>query len=76
VKLKINLINCEETLLHEIGTTALKQADVAVTYAMAICSTESESVDWARVNKAIMMRWSKGGLDRIKKMAWKKVHAK
>lgn len=44
------------------------QNQIAKTYALALRS--SYETDWARVNAAIIERWSKSGLLRIKNMAW------
>ena len=67
--MRIELICTTETLLREIASGAT-QADVASTYGLALCS--SAETDWARVNEAIIKRWSKSGLQRIKTMAWKR----
>ncbi len=64
----VELFNCTSTLLHEIEVLKLKQKDVAMTYALALRS--SAPTDWRTINTAIIDRWSKSGLDRIKKMAW------
>ena len=64
----IELANCTNTLLAEIGDKQCKQKDIAKTYALAINS--SESTDWKAVNLAIIDRWSRSGLERIKSMAW------
>lgn len=57
----------ESTIENEIAQGAT-QAQVAETYALALRS--SYRTDWARVNAAIVGRWSVAGLDRIKKLAW------
>lgn len=44
------------------------QKQIAQTYALALRS--SWPTDWARINKAIMERWSAAGLKRIKELAW------
>lgn len=63
------LTNITSTILREIATPQLKQADVAKTYALAIKS--SEKIDWSAINQAIITRWSRSGLNRVKKMAWR-----
>ncbi len=68
-RLQIELRNCQGVLLEEIANKQIKQKDIALTYAMSIVS--SESVDFEVVNAAIIDRWSKSGLNRIKNMAWK-----
>ena len=67
--MKIELSNCTSTLLHEIAIKECKRNTIANTYALAIMS--SEVTDWGKVNKAIIDRWSKSGLEHIKKRAWK-----
>ena len=63
------LCNCTNVLLNEISNKELKQKDVALTYMLAIRS--SDKTDWKLVNEAIIKRWSVAGLKRIKDMAWK-----
>ncbi len=65
--MRIVMTDCQETILREIATPSLKQLDVAQSYALTMES--GEQVDWAKINKAIMDRWSKSGLIRIKEMA-------
>jgi len=64
----LELANCEQILLDEIADKAMRQKDVAQSYALAILS--SEKPDWIVVNRAIIGRWSHSGLQRIKRMAW------
>ena len=59
---------CTATLLREIDTVELHQRDIAKTYALAMKS--SEKTDWAKVNEAIIKRWSVSELNHIKAMAW------
>ena len=60
-----------KTLLVEISLPEMKQPDIALTYALALRS--SAHVDWSAVNRAIIERWSVSGLERIKKLAWKRL---
>jgi len=46
----------------------MRQKDIAQTYALALKS--SDTTDWAKVNAAIIKRWSRSGLKRIKHLAW------
>lgn len=71
--MKMELCNCTETLLTEIANKKLLQEDIALTYAFALES--SEKPDWRAVNLAIMTRWSRSGLERVKRMAWQRVSA-
>lgn len=68
--MRIELCSCTEVLLQEIADKKFSQKHVALTYAMAIASSEMK--DWKAVNDAIIKRWSFSGLERIKQMAWKK----
>ena len=67
--MRVELACCESVLLNEIADPAMKRADVALTYAMALRSSEAGIVDWAQVNKAIMERWSKSSLTWTKERA-------
>ena len=63
----LELAACTDTLLHEIAQGAPRRA-VAQTYRLAMAS--SHQTDWARVNAAIVQRWSVSGLQWIKQQAW------
>lgn len=64
----LELTNCTNMLLDEISNKKFKQKDISQTYALSLRS--SFPTNWKKVNQAIINRWSKSGLDRIKKMAW------
>lgn len=64
---------CVESVIENEIAQKCTQAEIAQTYAMALVS--NWKTDWARVNKAIMDRWSKAGLIRIKTLAWKIVES-
>jgi hypothetical protein len=70
MNIKIEMADCENQLLREIADKQFKRRDVAQTYWYAMNS--SEKTDWAKVNAAIIERWSKSGLEWIKKQAWTK----
>lgn len=70
VQLRFELLCCQDVLLREIADDAMQQTDVAKTYCLALMSSEVEKIDWAAVNQAIMKRWSKTCLKKIKNMAW------
>lgn len=65
--MRLELMDCERTLLTEIADAAMKRRDVAQTYHLAMQSREK--VDWSAVNRAIMARWSAAGLTWIKGQA-------
>jgi hypothetical protein len=57
-----------------------KRLDVIAPYALAIfesqhCSPPLSVTDWGRVNRAIIACWSIGGLQFIKREAWKRAAA-
>ena len=65
---RIIMADCENVILRELQDKQFKQRDIAQSYALAMAS--GEDIDWQRVNKAIIERWSKSGLTRVKEMAW------
>jgi hypothetical protein len=67
---RIELAACESVLLQEIGDKRMKRRDVAQTYALALKSSERDSIDWGKVNRAIIARWSMHALTWIKERAW------
>ena len=67
----IELADCERTLLREIAMKESHQRDIALTYALAMRSSECDRIDWRKVNLAIIKRWSRAGLERVKAMAHK-----
>ncbi len=64
----VELMCCDEVMLQEISDPKCKRLDIAKTYALALRS--SYPTDFAKVNKAIIERWSLSALDYITKMAW------
>jgi len=60
----------EGIMLREIADPQMKRLDIAKTYALTLRSSEYNAVDWARVNQAIVDRWSPYALEYIKKLAW------
>ena len=59
----------ENQILREIeeGHT---QKSIALTYAFCIRDHQNV-VDWPKINRSIISRWSRSGLKRVKQMAWK-----
>ena len=66
--MRMELAGCTQMLLDEIARKEFKRKDIAKTYALALRS--SEQTDWARVNAAIVARWSQSALVWIKEQAW------
>lgn len=58
----------ESVIMYEVADKSMTQKDVAQSYSLAMDS--GESIDWAKVNAAIVTRWSVSGLNRVKNMAW------
>lgn len=77
-RLSVALVDVEAQLLREISDPRMKRDDVALTYAFAIRQAQElgESIDYARVNGAIMERWSMAALKYIKERAWKYVEGR
>ena len=69
--MKIELINCEAALLTEIAEPESTRDDVASTYGLALRSSEHETMDWQKINRAILDRWSAAALQYVKRLAWK-----
>ena len=67
----VELADCENTILREIADKQFKRRSVALTYALALRSSERDRIDWRKVNEAIIARWSRSALEWIKKEAWK-----
>ena len=73
-EMRVELCCCTDVLLREVKEKVCTQKSLALTYALAIQSSESK--DWRTINDAIITRWSRGGLERIKKMAWALIETK
>lgn len=70
MKMSVVLANPEQMLLQEIEDKRCKRFDVAWTYALAIRSPFGKEVNWPKVNRAIIDRWSIHALRWIKNKAW------
>ena len=66
--MRVELVNTTRLIMQEIADKRVKRRSVAMTYALALRS--SEKTDWPKVNRAIIDRWSRSALDWIKKQAW------
>lgn len=69
---RVELACCEMVLMGEIGDKHFTRKHIAQTYALALRSQEAREglIDWGKVNRAIMERWSPNALGWIKKQAW------
>ena len=65
VKMEIELMFCEETILQEIADKNFTRDSIAITY--VFCMDSSEKVDFAKINKAIITQRSRNALKYIKK---------
>jgi hypothetical protein len=61
--------NPTNTILREIAMPEMTQKSLAKMYAMLL--KQRDEVEWALVNHAIIDRWSRKGLERIKTAAWR-----
>lgn len=69
--LKISMADPQRVILEEIADKRFKQKSVALTYAFCIRQDgDTDAIDWRKINRAIIDRWSRSGLDRVKKRAW------
>ena len=66
---KIEMLDCQDTILNEIQHNECKRKDIALTY--YLCMKSSENIDWGVINRAIIRRWSFSGLGYIKELAHK-----
>jgi len=69
------LTNLQFVILNELSKKEIHQHDIAITYSLALKSEECDNLDWGKINNAIIERWSRSGLERIKKQAWKMLAA-
>ena len=73
-EMTIELVDCERVLLDYIADKEFDRKAVALTYRLAIMSSERPTINWEKVNKAIIERWSLSALKFIKNKAWKGVN--
>ena len=69
----VEMVDVEGQLLREIADKRMTRDDVKLTYAFAI--RQADEVDFAKVNAAILDRWSMAALRYIKDGAWRLVNA-
>lgn len=68
------LADAEGQLLTMVSEKEREKRELVAVYATAIRT--NATVDWAKVNAAIIKRWSKTALRDIKRQAWEIVHQK
>ena len=71
--MRVEMGDCENQLMMEIGDKQFKRRDVAHTYRLALESTESATIDWEKVHKAITERWSYFAVEWIRRQAHREV---
>lgn len=66
------LVCCTQVICNEVAHKEITQRDVALSYAMALKSEAqgADKPDWKQINEAIIARWGKDGLTRVKNRAW------
>jgi hypothetical protein len=60
------MVCCEDTILREIAMPEMTPRDIAMTYRLAMESREAATINWGKINAAIIARWSKTRLIKIK----------
>jgi hypothetical protein len=62
----------EDEFLSFLNSKKFRQKDAAKEYSSLIFASVvlGNNIDWPKINRAIINRWSTSGLKRIKKMAW------
>ena len=76
MKVFVEMMFCEETILQEIADKAFTRDDVALTYAFCRDAKESQNVNFRTINEAIVKRWSLSALEYIKENAAKLIDEK
>lgn len=64
-------MSLQRSILEEVANPKTRRKDLVDYYVLALYTTEQ--MDWSKINRAIMARWSLSGLEWIKTRAWKKV---
>ncbi len=66
--IRVELVNPDRVILEEIAMPKMTRNSVALTY--AFCLRQRDDVDFGKINRAILSRWSFSALDYIKARAW------
>ena len=67
--MRADLVNPEQVILEEIDMPEATRNDVALTYAFCLRQPQ-DNVDFGKINRAILARWSRNALRYIKERAW------
>ncbi len=71
-RIRITMVDVQGQLEREIADRRVTRKDVALTYAFGIRDCPDE-VDWPKINRLIIDRWSMAALRFIKEGAWRRV---
>ena len=66
---EITMVNPQKVILDELQMRGITQKSIALTY--AFCIKQYAECDFEIINKAIIDKWGKKILVRIKNKAWK-----
>ena len=68
-------MNFESMIIQMIGNHKNKRNYIAQVYQEGIylSAIDSEKINWTKINKTIIQRWSILGLKYIKKLAWRQL---
>ena len=66
--MRVELWNLERVILEEIENPKINRNSVALTY--AFCLRENDQINYRRINRAILDRWTFSSLEYIKARAW------
>jgi hypothetical protein len=68
----IHMMCCEEVIMRELEFKQTTRKSIARTIALAMRSYEDEEgkIDWPKIGKACIEKWSPSGYEYILKLAW------
>lgn len=66
---EIHMLDCENIILRELKFKQTTRKSIAKTIALALRSYEDE-IDWKKIGKACIEKWSPSGYEYILKLAW------
>lgn len=73
-KFTVTMLDVEELALQEIADKKCTRNNVALTLAFGL--RQNDTLNWSKLNKAMIERWSRSGRDYIMKRAWGLVEGK
>lgn len=72
--IRVTMCDVQGQLEREIADKRMTRSDVATTYAFGIRDCPDE-IDWAKINRLIIDRWSLNALKFVKESAWRRIGA-